>query len=182
VTEVLQQIENLNIRMNEEFGGLGAVAARVEDLEQSLSGVWPNFDAVKEGQQRLETGVDRYHQQSVERDDLMADRIEEVRQQAEAQLNNLDLATTQRFERLTARTEQLDEVDRDLAYRLTLIEMQIEELNRIDQRLRREMWYLNEQRARLRVEQAQQELEQVTDARRQAEQRNAERSNGASQE
>ncbi len=182
LTEVIQQIENVNVRMADEFGGVNAVSARVDDLEKTLAGVWPNFDALREAQQRLEGEIVRYHEQAVERDDLAADRIEESRQQAEAQLNNLDIATAQRFERLTARTEQLDEVDRDLAYRLTIIEMQLEELNRVDQRLRREMWYLNEQRARLRLEQAQHELEQVTDSRRQAEQRMAEQANSGSQE
>lgn len=171
LTEVLQQIENLNVRMTEELGNVSSLAARVDEVEQGLSNVWPNFDAQRETQQRLESEIERFHQQAVERDDLAAERIEEIRQQAEAQLNNLDVATAQRFERLTSRTEQLDEVDRDLAYRLTMIEMQLEELTRVDQRLRREMWYLNEQRARLRLEQAQQELEHVTDARRQAEQR-----------
>ena len=182
LTEVIQQIENLNVRMTEEFGGFSALIARVDDLEKTLAGVWPNFDTIRDIQQRFEGEITRYHEQSVERDDLTADRIEEIRQQSEAQLSNLDIATAQRFERLTARTEQLDEVDRDLAYRLTMIEMQLEELDRVDQRLRREMWYLNEQRARLRLEQAQQELEQVTDARRQTEQRATERSSPANQE
>lgn len=182
LTEAVQQIENLNARMTEELSGVKALSARVDEVEQSLNSVWPIFDANRESQQRLESDIERYHTQSVERDDLVAERVEEVRQQAEAQLNNLDAATSQRFERLTTRTEQLDEVDRDLAYRLSLIEMQIEELARIDQRLRREMWYLNEQRARLRVEQSQQELEQVIDARRQAEQRNIDRSTGQTQE
>jgi chromosome segregation ATPase len=178
LTEVVQQIENLSARMTEEFGGVSALSARVDDVEQSLSNVWPNFDAQRDAQQRLDGEIERYHGQSVERDDLIAERIEEIRQQAEAQLNNLDAATTQRFERLTSRTDQLDEVDRDLAYRISMIEMNLEELTRVDQRLRREMWYLNEQRARLRLEQSQQELEQVIDARRQAEQRNADRSGG----
>ena len=183
VTEVIQQIENVNARMIEELAGVSALSVKVDDVEQTLTGVWPNFDSQREALQRLEGEIERYHTQSVERDDLVAERMEEIRQQAESQLNNLDAATSQRSERLTARTEQLDEVDRDLAYRLSLIEMQLEELTRVDQRVRREMWYLNEQRARLRLEQSQQELEQVIDARRQAEQRTSDRSSsGATQE
>ncbi len=182
LTEVIQQIENLNAHVNEELAGVSALAAKVDDVEQSLTGVWPNFDTLRDSQEKLESEITRYHTQSVERDDLVAERMEEIRQQAEAQLNNLDAATSQRFERLSSRTEQLDEVDRDLAYRLSLIEMQLEELTRVDQRVRREMWYLNEQRARLQLEQAQQELEQVIDARRQAEQRNVDRTPGGKQE
>ena len=182
LTEVIQQIDNLNAHVNTELAGVSALAARVDDVEQSLAGVWPNFDTLRESQEKFASEIDRFHTQSVERDDLVAERIEEVRQQAEAQVNNLDAATSQRFERLSSRSEQLDEVDRDLAYRLSLIEMQLEELTRVDQRVRREMWYLNEQRARLQLEQAQQELEQVIDARRQAEQRNMDRTPGGKQE
>ncbi len=182
LTEVIQQIENLSAHVNEELAGVSALAARVDDVEQSLLGVWPNFDTMRDIQEKLDSEINRYHTQSVERDDLVAERMEEIRQQAESQVNNLDAATSQRFERLSSRTEQLDEVDRDLAYRLSLIEMQIEELTRVDQRVRREMWYLNEQRARLQLEQAQQELEQVIDARRQAEQRNTDRTPGGTQE
>ncbi len=182
LTEVIQQIENLSAHVNEELSGVAALAARVDDVEQSILGIWPNFDTLRDSQEKLDSEISRYHTQSVERDDLVSERMEEIRQQAEAQVNNLDAATSQRFERLSSRTEQLDEVDRDLAYRLSLIEMQIEELARVDQRVRREMWYLNEQRARLQLEQAQQELEQVIDARRQAEQRNMDRPPGGKQE
>jgi hypothetical protein len=105
----------------------------------------------------------------------MVERLEELRKQGESLVANLDAATTQRFERITARTEQLDEIDRELAYRLSLTEMQLEELTRVEQRLRREMWQLNEQRARLNLEQAQHEYDSVMDARRQAEQRSNDR-------
>ncbi|HVB64465.1 MAG TPA: hypothetical protein VNE17_07020 [Nitrolancea sp.] len=175
VAEVVQQIQNVSAKLSEEFGGVGALSVRIEDVDQTLTTVWPHFDVLRDAQQRLDGEISRYHAQSVERDELVAERIEEIRQQADAQLSNLEAATTQRFERLTARTEQLDEIDRELTYRLSLLEMQLEELTRVDQRVRREMWYLNEQRARLKLEQAQQEFESVMDARRQAEQRQNDR-------
>ena len=182
VAEVVQQIQNVSARMSEEFGGVSALGVRIDDVDQTLTTVWPHFDVLRDAQQRLEGDISRFHAQSVERDDLVAERIEEIRQQADAQVSSLDTATTQRFERLAARTEQLDEIDRELAYRLSLLEMQLEELHRVDQRVRREMWYLNEQRARLKLEQAQQEYESVMDARRQAEQRQPDRSSNSAQE
>jgi chromosome segregation ATPase len=182
VAEVVQQIQNVSAKLSEEFGGVNALSVRIDDLDQTLATVWPHFEVLRDAQQHLDGEISRYHAQSVERDDLVAERIEEIRQQADAQLSNLEAATTQRFERLTARTEQLDEIDRELAYRLSLLEMQLEELNRVDQRVRREMWYLNEQRARLKLEQAQQEYESVMDARRQAEQRQNDRPTNNGQE
>lgn len=182
LTEVVQQIENFIARVNEQMAGVDAISARVDDVEHSISNVEPSFDAQHEVQLRLEGDITRFHAQSAERDDLLGQRLEEIRQQLEAQLNSLDEATTQRFERHSTRIEQLDEVDRDLAYRLSLIEMQLEELTRVDQRLRREMWYLNEQRARLHLEQSQQELEKIIDSRREAEQRNLDNESNAEQE
>ncbi|HEX3722268.1 MAG TPA: hypothetical protein VHV31_05725, partial [Nitrolancea sp.] len=182
LAEVVQQIQNVSSRMTEEFGSVSSLGARIDDLDQTLTSVWPHFDVLRVAQERLDGEIARYHAQSIERDSLAAERIEENRQQNDALVNNLDAATTQRFERLNARTEQLDEIDRELAYRLSLLEMQLEELDRVDQRVRREMWYLNEQRARLKLEQAQQEYESVMDARRQAEQRQTDRPSKNAQE
>lgn len=171
VAEVVQQIQNISVQVNEGAEAAGAFGMRVDEIEQTITTIWPHFDVLRDAQERLDSEIERYRAQAKERDDQLAERLEELRKQGESLVSNLDAATTQRFERITARTEQLDEIDRELAYRLSLTEIQLEELTRVDQRVRREMWQLNEQRARLRLEQAQHEYDSVMDARRQAEQR-----------
>ena len=105
----------------------------------------------------------------------MAERIEALHQQLESELRDVREVADQRNERLHQRADGLEEVDRELAYRISILEMQIEELRQVDIQRRREVWYLNEQRARVRHEQAQQELETVIEARRKAESQSGDR-------
>lgn len=170
-TEVIQQIENVGARLEEEFMGVSALQTQIDEIRQGLTSIDPQFEALRELQTRAEDDFVRYHNQAIERDELMAERVEEIRQQFDTQLRDLQQSMEQRFERVHARTEQLDEVDREDSYRLSKIEMHLEELEQIDERIRREMWYLTEQRARIQAEQAQQQLESIIDARRDAEQR-----------
>lgn len=170
-SEILQQIESLDVRLTSELGGITALQAQIEDLRADSELIPPELELLRQADQQLDVELTRVHSQARERDSLTTERIEEVRQQFDTLIHDLEEVTEKRFERVNARHEQLDEVDRELAYRLNLIEMQLEELQQVDLHVRREIWYLNEQRARLRVEQAQHELESVIEARRAADQR-----------
>ena len=75
----------------------------------------------------------------------------------------------QRFERASERMERLTEEFRQLEFKVTTIGLGIDELKQNDAGLRREVWSLHEQRLRARLEQVQQELEQVSGGRRSAE-------------
>jgi chromosome segregation ATPase len=168
--EVAQQIENVAARLEAEFGGVDALQTQIDDLRQSLTLIDPQFEAIREVQEHTDAEIVRFHAQAVERDDLASERLDEIRQQFDVQIRDIIQNFEQRIERVLARMEQLDERDREAAYRISMIEMHLEQLEQIDVRIRREMWYLNEQRARLQVEQAQNELEAVIDARREVEQ------------
>ncbi|HET9015153.1 MAG TPA: hypothetical protein VFN57_06120 [Thermomicrobiaceae bacterium] len=171
--EVVQVAENLGSRMEQELGGIGALQAQIDALREDASAIDPQFETLRDWAQRLETDINRYQSQAVERDEITAERMEEIRQQFESRLQELSAVGEQRHERNTQRFDRLEEVDRELAYGIKMFEMQIEELRQADRRLRRELWYLHEQRARLRVEQAQHEMETVIEARRDAERREA---------
>lgn len=173
VAELVQQLENMQLRMQDEFGSVRAVEAQVSELRDFLETIDPQFEGIRETQERFEADVARFHAQAVERDELAAERLEEIRQQFDLQVRDLHEIADQRYERANHRVDELEEVDRSLSYRITMIEMHLDELRQVDERLRREMWYLNEQRARLRLEQAQHELEAITEMRREADQREA---------
>ncbi len=105
----------------------------------------------------------------------MAERIEAVYKQLGTEIGDVREIAEQHHERIGQRADTLEDVDRELAYRLNMLEMQIDELRQVDQQLRREVWYLNEQRARVRYEQAQQDLEAVIEARRKVESQRGDR-------
>ncbi|ACZ38358.1 hypothetical protein [Sphaerobacter thermophilus] len=173
VAEIVQEVSNLEARIAEEAAGVAAVQAQLQELREAMKEIDPQFEAIGNILERLESEIDRFHTQAVERDELMAERIEELRQQFDAQLRDIQERHDMRFERAVQRADQMEEVDRDLAYRMQMIEIRLEELHQVDRRLRRELWYLHEQRARLRFEQAQQELEAVVEARRDIEREDA---------
>lgn len=167
--EIVQQTENLEARIEEELLGIGALQAQLDDLREAMNVVDPQFEALRQAYQRLDAEIDRYHAQALERDEITTERLDELRLQFDAQLRDAMQTQDQRYERTVQRGDQLEETDRELSYRLKMIEIQLEELQQVDQRLRRELWYLHEQRARMRFEQAEQELEAVVQARREAE-------------
>ncbi|HUZ02832.1 MAG TPA: hypothetical protein VMU89_21025 [Thermomicrobiaceae bacterium] len=167
--EVVQVAENLGSRMDQELGGIGALQAQIDALREDASLIDPQFASLRDWSQRLESEIARFHAQALERDEITAERVEEVRQQFEGRLQDLAVIGDQRYERVNQRVDHLEEVDRELGYGIKLLEMHLEELRQMDRRLRRELWYLHEQRARLRFEQAQHEMESVIEARRDAE-------------
>lgn len=171
VAEVAQRIENLAAHVDEEVAAIPGLGERIEELREWTTAIPPQFEELHAALERAADEVGRYRTQAVERDELAAERIEEVREQLDAQVAHLGQLIDQRVERLTARLEQHDDADRELAYRVSLLEMLCDELKQVDGRLRRELWYLHEQRARLRLEQAQSELDATIEARRAAEQR-----------
>lgn len=175
IAEVFQQIENYGIQILDASGRYERLQTQIEELREAGQEVDPQFETVWKAQKRTDEEIARFQNQAVERDELMAERIEAVHQQLETELHDVRQAANQQHERIFQRADKLEEVDRELAYRLSMLEMQIEELRQVDQQLRREVWYLNEQRARVRYEQAQQELEAVIEARRKAESQRGDR-------
>lgn len=169
VAEIVQHVENLEARMVSELSGIGALQAQIESLASDLTLVDPQLDALRQAQLAIQAQVTRFNEQAVERDELAAERVEEMRQQFDKQLRDQQELEDQRNERSVARGDQLEETDRDLAYRIKMIEIQLEEFHQADRRMRREMWRIHEQRARLELDQSQQALEMLIESRRDAE-------------
>lgn len=175
ITEVVQQIENYGIQILDASGRYERLQSQIEELREAGQTVDPQFETVWKAQQRTDEEIARFQSQAVERDELMAKRIETVYKQLDTEIGDVREVAEQHHERNVQRADTLEDVDRELAYRLNMLEMQIDELRQVDQQLRREVWYLNEQRARVRYEQAQQELEAVLEARRKVESQRGDR-------
>jgi chromosome segregation ATPase len=175
IAEVVQQIENYGVQILNAGGRYERLQAQIEELREAGQTVDPQFETMWKAQQWTDEEIARFQNQAVERDGLMVERIEALHQQLESELRDVREVADQRNERLHQRADRLEEVDRELAYRTSILEMQIEELRQVDTQLRREVWYLNEQRARVRHEQAQQELEAVIEARRKVQSQSGDR-------
>ncbi|MCS7051431.1 MAG: hypothetical protein NZL87_07440 [Thermomicrobium sp.] len=169
VAESLQLIETLQVQLKESTARDERLEQELEGLQDQLSTIPSQFEELRALAQRLGSEIERVRSHSVERDELLGERVEELRQQFDQALRDLAAVGDQRAHRVNEELERLDGVDRDLRYRIDLIDLALEELREIDRQLRAELWRLLEQRVRLRFEQAQQELEQFIEQRQRAE-------------
>ena len=170
IAEVGQDTRNLSARIDELPAIFDQHGAMIEDVRGSIVHIDPALDELRVADARLHEEISRFASQADERDDLAAERIDDIRRQFDTQLRDLRQTSEQRAERLGQRLEALGDIDRELAYRINVLELRIEEARELSGRLRRELWQLHELRSRMRLEQAQAELESVTDAPRTVEQ------------
>lgn len=169
VAESMQVIETLQVQLKEGAARDTRLEEELERLREELVALSPQLEELRAIGQRLGAEIERVRSHSTERDELLSERVDELRQQFDQALRDLAAVGDQRAQRVTEEFERLAAVDRELRYRIDLIDVALEELREIDRQLRAELWRLLEQRVRLRFEQAQQELEQFIEQRQRAE-------------
>lgn len=178
--EVGQESQNVLAKFEEIRPVFGQLDAKIDAVRDSLVHIDPALEELAHTDEHTQEELRRLYGQLVERDDLLAERIDEIRRYLDTQARDLRQIVEGRFDRLNVRVDGLIDVDRELSYRLSMTEMRLEELRDVDLKLRRELWQLHEARTRWRLDQAQEELERVTEARRDAEtEMTADRAEGA---
>jgi chromosome segregation ATPase len=167
--EVTQDTRNLSVRIDDFKGIFDQLQGEIEDVRASIVHIDPALEQLAEIDGAIKEEIDRYVIQADERDELLSERIDEIRRQIDVQVRDLRQIAEQRYEHVNQRVDSQIDVDRELTYRLNVIDMRIEEVRELWTKLRREVWHIHEQRSRMHLDQAQAELEAVSDARRAAE-------------
>lgn len=168
-TEIEQSNENVSARIDELRSDLGHLFDLIDDTRRSIVHIDPAIEELRGVDAGMRQDFARFQVQTNDRHELLLERAEDARQETDTQIADVRQAQEQRYERVTDRIEELGEAHRELGFRITALSGQLDELRLVDVSLRRELWILNEQRVRLRMEQAQQELDQVINQRRDAE-------------
>jgi chromosome segregation ATPase len=173
IAEVAQVTEGFSARMDEIRSDLAHAFDLVEEVKRSVAHVDPALEQLRETDASTRVEVNRLQAQSVERHEMLVERIDDARANAETNMLEVRTSMDQRFERVSERMERLTEELRQVEFKVSTVGLSIDELKQTDVGLRREIWSLHEQRLRARLEQVQQELEHVTGSRRtvEAEQR-----------
>ena len=169
VAEVAQTGQDVGVRVDELRSDLAHLAELVDDTRRSIVHVDPTLEELRGVDAALRQDVNRNQTQAIERHELLLERAEDVRQETDARFEELRTAAEQRYDRLAERLEGFGEIHRELGFRISALSHQLDELRQVDAALRRDLWHLHEQRARFRLEQAQQELDVVANQRRDAE-------------
>lgn len=169
IAEIVQAAETVEARLDELRSDISHAFDLIEETQRSIVHIDPALEELQQADVEVKQEMVKINQQAIERHEAMVDRLDDIRQSADTQVAEVRLAQDQRVERLNDRLEEVNEFYRDLGMRIGALAHQLEELRLVDDSLRRDLWQLHEQRVRLRLEQAQQELDQVTGMRRTAE-------------
>jgi chromosome segregation ATPase len=166
IAEVSQTTEGFASRMDELRSDLAHAFDLVEELRRSVAHVDPTLEELREADATVRVEVNRLQAQAIERHEMLVERIEDTRANHETHLLELRSTMDQRFERIGERIERLNEEFRQLEFKVSNVGLSLDELRQVDAGLRRELWSLHEQRIRIRLEQVQQELDNVAGGRR----------------
>jgi chromosome segregation ATPase len=169
VADVAQSGETIAARIDELRSDLGHLFDLIDDTRRSIVHIDPALEELREVDVAVRQEISRVHAQGVERHELLMERVEDMRGDIDARFADVRQALEQRHERLAERIDDLNEAHRELGFRISQLAGQLDELRLIDAAVRRDLWLLNEQRVRLRLDQAQQELDLITAQRRDAE-------------
>ena len=168
VTEVAQAGETVAARIDELRSDLGHLFDLIDDTRRSLVHIDPALEDLRGIDVGLRQDISRFQSQAVERHEVMLDRLEDTQQEMDARFADTRTGQEQRFERLIERIEEMVEAHRDLGFRLSSLSNHLDELRLADAAVRRDVWVRDEQRVRLRLEQAQYELDLIASQRREA--------------
>jgi chromosome segregation ATPase len=169
VAEVAQEGETFTARIDELRSDLGHLFDLIDDTRRSIVHVDPSLEELREADAAVRQEIARVQSQGTERHELLMERVEDMRGDIDARFADVRQALEQRHERLAERIDDLNEAHRELGFRISQLGGQLDELRLIDAAVRRDLWLLNEQRVRLRLDQAQQELDMISAQRRDAE-------------
>ncbi|MBW3632702.1 MAG: hypothetical protein KY456_06715 [Chloroflexi bacterium] len=169
VTEVAQAGASITGRIDELRSDLGHLFDLIDDTRRSIVHVDPSLEELRDADAVVRQELGRVQVQAVERHELLLERVEDMRGDIDARFADVRQALEQRHERLAERIDDLNEAHRELGFRISQLGGQLDELRLIDASVRRDLWLLNEQRVRLRLDQAQQELDLIAAQRRDAE-------------
>lgn len=158
-----------NVRIDELRADLAHIYDTLEDTRRGLVHIDPTLDELREGEINMRQDLARLQTQFAERHDLLIDMHDDARQENDSRFEQMRQTFDERLERLNERLEEAGEFHRELAYKLSDLSAHIEELRQVDAALHRDVWYLHEQRVRVRLEQVQEELDIATAQRRDAE-------------
>jgi chromosome segregation ATPase len=167
--EVQDVAVGYNSRIDELRSDLAHLYEMLENTRRGLVHVDPTLDELRTAEESLRQEFTRHQALSEERHDMLIDMHDDARQENDARFEQLRQNMEERFDRLNERLEEVNEMHRDLSYRLGSLGSELEELRQVDAALHRDLWYLHEQRVRIRMEQIQEELDAATSQRRDAE-------------
>ena len=168
VSDVKDIAESYSARLDEIRSDIGHLYESFENQRRNLVHVDPTLDELRASDVAMRQELTRLQNQVTERHDLLVDMHDDARQENDARFAQVRSAFDERLDRLNERLEEANEQFREVSYKLADVNAALEELRQVDSSLHRDIWYLHEQRVRVRLEQIQEELDVAAAQRREA--------------
>ncbi|CAN5850297.1 hypothetical protein BH20CHL4_BH20CHL4_02590 [soil metagenome] len=166
IAEVAESAGAVNSRLDELQADISHSLDLIDETRRSIVHIDPALEELRKIDSDVKQDIVKVNQQAIERHDVVVDRIDDVRTMADGQIAEVRQAQEQRIDRFNERIDDVVDQYRELGVRIGTVANQLEQLKLVDETIRRDLWQLHEHRVRLRLEQAQQELDQVSGLRR----------------
>lgn len=169
VKEVADATAATATRMDELLADSAHLFDLLDETRKSLVHIDPTFDELRGADEVVRQEFAKFQEQNSDVHETLRDQADDIQHEADTRFAELRQLIEQRIERVTERIEDVGEKYRGLGFEVKSLAGELDALRQVDVALRRDLWYLHEQRTRLRFEQVQQELDLVTAQRRDAE-------------
>ncbi len=163
VGDVFARVDETNARIDALRDELPPLDVQIDRVRHELHQALPRFDQLAAADATLREEVERDAALNFDRHTQALARFDEVRDTIEERVRVVERLNDTRFGATMTRFTELEEADRALAGRITLLAVRLDELREQDTTIRLEMQRLEELRVRLRLEQAQQEAATLTE-------------------
>ena len=157
------RVDQTNERIDALKDELPPLDVQIDRVRAELHGVLPKFDALTAVDAELREDIDQVGSYAQLRHDKTIAQAEATRTSGEERLRVIERLNDTRFTATMARFEELERADGSISHRLALMATRLDTLRDEDETLRGEMRRLEELRLRVRIEQAQQEVQIVTE-------------------
>ncbi len=157
VGDMATRVQETNERIDHLKEELPPLGAQIDRVRRELHEALPKFDQLSKTSFDLQESVDRVASLDFDRHSQAIKRTDEVRETLEERIRIVERLNDTRFGSTMARFDELEDADRAIGHRITLLAVRLDELRDQDAAIRMEMRRLEEMRIRVRLEQAQAE-------------------------
>ena len=167
--ELRRRSGDLGTRLDETNGRIDLLKdelpplhVQIDRSRAELQAALPKFDQMTTSNNELRQEIDRVAAISFDHHTKAIAKADESRVANEERLRLVERLNDTRFTSTLARFGELEEADRSIGHRITLLAVRLDELRDEDSATRLEVRRLEELRLRVRIEQAQQEVQVFT--------------------
>lgn len=162
LVEFDERVTATNARLDALKEDLPPIDAQIDQLRREVQGLVPRFEQVHGTTTDLREELERITALSFDHHARSIALADESRLANEDRLRMVERLNDTRFASTMSRFNELEAVDQSLGHRLALLAVRLDELRDEDEATRLEVRRLEELRLRVKVEQAQQELQIFT--------------------